>query len=263
MKAYSPISVGRHAPSTCSPKKIRRFLYFILVTVFSIQLYARYTACPCRLCNSFCYNSTHLFIQSTWDNIIYAQLFITYQGSNRICSGNLHFLIDIACVNIQGTTEDTRECQNIVDLISKITAPGSYHEGTGMLQKFLSGMISGTGFAIGRTMDFSFMLATIASLTTSGADTPMKISLPFMASARLPFNSPLFGQLSNLLLPAFMPSLPLYTLPLESHRITSPKFIFSSKRAIAIPAEPAPLMTMRRSCCLLPSALPHLTKQLR
>ena len=49
-----------------------------------------------------------------------------------------------------------------------------------------SGMISGTGLAMANTMASGFMEATISWETVPGADTPMKTSALFMASASVP-----------------------------------------------------------------------------
>ncbi len=49
-----------------------------------------------------------------------------------------------------------------------------------------SGMISGTGLAMAKRMESLFMEATICGVTMPGAETPTKMSAPFMASAREP-----------------------------------------------------------------------------
>ena len=50
----------------------------------------------------------------------------------------------------------------------------------------ITGKISGTGLAIGKTQAPAFMLATISAVTTPGALTPINTSAPRMASASVP-----------------------------------------------------------------------------
>ena len=49
-----------------------------------------------------------------------------------------------------------------------------------------SGMISGTGLAMGNRMGLGAMERTISSVTAPGEDTPMNTSAPFSTSAREP-----------------------------------------------------------------------------
>ena len=50
-----------------------------------------------------------------------------------------------------------------------------------------SGWISGTGFAIAKTMESLFIDFTSLSDTTPGPESPMKMSAPASASPALPF----------------------------------------------------------------------------
>ena len=60
------------------------------------------------------------------------------------------------------------------------------YESKGWVQKLaLSGMISGTGFAIAKIIEPSFIDFTISAVTQFGAENPRKISAPIIASARV------------------------------------------------------------------------------
>ena len=48
----------------------------------------------------------------------------------------------------------------------------------------MSGMISGTGFAIAKIIASLFIDLTISAVTILGADTPTKMSAPLSASAK-------------------------------------------------------------------------------
>ena len=84
-------------------------------------------------------------------------------------------------------------------------------------------MISGTGFAMANRMASEFMEATISWETMPGADTPMKMSAPFMASASVPvFPS---GLVTSIIFSCiqFSPSLFFERMPDLSHRVTLEK----------------------------------------
>ena len=49
-----------------------------------------------------------------------------------------------------------------------------------------SGNISGVGFAIANTIDFSAIVATISFVNIFGAETPINTSFPFTMSANFP-----------------------------------------------------------------------------
>ena len=107
-----------------------------------------------------------------------------------------------------------------------------------------SGMISGVGLAMAKTIPL-FMVETISLVTSPGRDTPMNASAPFNASASLPCSCAklLTWEISSC--PAFKPSSPSQMMPLMSHMITLPKPMLMRCLPIAMPAAPAPLMTMR------------------
>ncbi len=82
-----------------------------------------------------------------------------------------------------------------------------------------SGMISGTGFAMANIMASWFMEAAISLVTILGAETPMKMSAPFKASARVPvFPSRLVTSIMRSCI-QFRPSAPLARMPDLSHMV--------------------------------------------
>ena len=101
-----------------------------------------------------------------------------------------------------------------------------------------SGMISGTGFAMANRMASLFMEATISSVTMPGAETPTKISAPFMASAREPVS--FFGLVTSVIFCCiqFKPSVSLETIPTLSHTTTlqSSFFLPTTFKALMMPA---------------------------
>src|SRR5690554_6542463 len=56
------------------------------------------------------------------------------QLANRVHSGDLHFLVDAGCTNIQRTTEDEGEAQYVVDLVGVVGTTGRHdHVRTGSM----------------------------------------------------------------------------------------------------------------------------------
>ena len=114
-----------------------------------------------------------------------------------------------------------------------------------------SGMISGTGFAIGSTIGFFAIEATISSVTIPGAETPMKMSAPCIASASVPvFLSGLVNSAIAFLAGLSLSS-PLQIMPLLSHIITLFMPWLMSNFAMAMPAAPAPEKTAVQSSIFL------------
>ena len=94
-----------------------------------------------------------------------------------------------------------------------------------------------------KTIASSAIVLTISAVTIFGADTPTKISLPFIAVLRSPWICSLFVFSAISFCAGFIHSSPGAGIPLRSTITTSP--IPSSRRSlqIEIPADPAPLMT--------------------
>ncbi|CRI74706.1 Uncharacterised protein [Chlamydia trachomatis] len=115
-------------------------------------------------------------------------------------------------------------------------------------------MISGTGFAIAKTMLLSFMVLMASTLNTPGAEQPMRTSAPLTASAKVPC---LFSGLTLAMSSCCTRSLlPLSKrMPLEFRMVMFSGFTPSSRsrRAIAVPAAPAPFMTTFTSSIFLPT----------
>ena len=106
-----------------------------------------------------------------------------------------------------------------------------------------SGMISGTGLAMGNTMP-QRMVRTISAVTRPGRDTPMKASAPLRASARVPCSCARLEMWEISSWPGLSPGSPAQMTPLMSHITTLPKPIRMSSFPMAMPAAPAPLMTI-------------------
>ena len=78
--------------------------------------------CHC-LGNCLC----HTFVKRIRDNVICVQLFFVDKTGDGIRCCHLHFIVDVLCSHIQRTAEDTRECQNIVDLVGEIASSCSHN----------------------------------------------------------------------------------------------------------------------------------------
>ena len=104
-------------------------------------------------------------------------------------------------------------------------------------------MISGTGFAIGKTTAPAFIERTISWETICGALTPIKTSASFIASASVPCRSHFV--ISKILCWPLVNVLWMFKIPALSTNNTSPKCISNNSFAMAQPALPAPLITIR------------------
>ena len=113
-------------------------------------------------------------------------------------------------------------------------------------------MISGTGFAIAKTMLLSAMVFRASLLNTPGAEQPMSTSAPLTASANVPclFSGFVFLISSIWTLSRFPLS---KRMPLEFRMVMFSAFTPSSRSsfAIAVPAAPAPLITTLMSSIFL------------
>ncbi len=118
------------------------------------------------------------------------------------------------------------------------------------------GSISGFGFAIAIIMASLFIDLTISGVTQFATDTPRNTSAPFKASAKVPFIMFLFEMFAISSLYLFILTvLPLYIGPFVSQRITSFVPIFIRSFAIAVPAAPAPFITIVISSNFFPISL--------
>ena len=82
------------------------------------------------LLDSFGNNIGNTGIKSLRHNEILVQFFIRYQIGDGQSSGQFHILRNLRGVSLQSTTEDTRESNDIVDLIREVTAACTYDTGT-------------------------------------------------------------------------------------------------------------------------------------
>ena len=114
-----------------------RFVERVAIRVQIIHRFRGDTRFHRGLCHSGGHHGRQAWIEWFWDQIIDAecQLFALI-GSSRfgaggrareLCdprdAGQLHFVIDLCRTHIEGTAEDERETQHIVDLVWKIAAP--------------------------------------------------------------------------------------------------------------------------------------------
>ena len=106
---------------------------------------------------------------------------------------------------------------------------------------------------MGKTIALSFIDATISFVTRFGADTPMKISVFFIASCNVPSLFSLFVISDNSFLYLSKFSLFILMIPFLSHIKISliPRFIRSL--AIELPAAPEPLITTVESSNFFPA----------
>ncbi len=122
-----------------------------------------------------------------------------------------------------------------------------------------SGMISGVGFAMAKTMASFPMVFIISCVKQPGADTPMKTSALFKASASVPRILP---RLVIRLISAcvgFNSDIPSQMTPKRSHRISRFTPMFIKWRAMEMPAAPAPLMTQDTDAISFPTTFTALS----
>ena len=101
-------------------------------------------------------------------------------------------------------------------------------------------MISGSGLDIAKTIGSSFMAFMSAGVRILGADTPTKISLPFMASSRGPSIPSGFIFLTRSLRVSSRFFLSSVRTPLISHRTILLNPYLTKREVMAVPAAPAP-----------------------
>ena len=93
-----------------------------------------YTA-ECAAFYCICYNIGYTRVKCLWHDIVIGKLLIGYEGSDGICSGKFHFFRYLFCTAFQGTLENSRESNNIINLIRKITTACADDFGTGFFCK--------------------------------------------------------------------------------------------------------------------------------
>ena len=123
-----------------------------------------------------------------------------------------------------------------------------------------SGIISGVGFAIAKIIAFSFIVWIHSFLKTFGADTPIKTSASFTTSSNEPFKWSGFEIEANSLWRSCNSGSSSEIAPSISHTITffAPAWIIFL--AIAVPAEPPPLITIFTSSIVFSATFSALIK---
>ena len=72
------------------------------------------------------YSWSNAVVEGGRNDVFCVQFFVRYQTCDCMSSSQFHFFVDLSCVNIQSATEDTRECQNIVDLVWIVGTTGTH-----------------------------------------------------------------------------------------------------------------------------------------
>ena len=116
-------------------------------------------------------------------------------------------------------------------------------------------MISGEGFAIANTTAPLAMERTISADSTSFALTPTNTSASFTASASVPLTPRGFVFAASAVCAELNTSPSSVSTPALSHTTMSPAPAASRNSAIAIPALPAPLITIRAVESSFPTTL--------
>lgn len=75
------------------------------------------TSSPGSICHSLRHGGAHSGIEGGGDDVILVQLFVGDEVCQSICGGDLHFLVDVAGADVEGTTENAGEGQHVVDLV--------------------------------------------------------------------------------------------------------------------------------------------------
>ena len=114
-----------------------------------------------------------------------------------------------------------------------------------------SGMISGTGLAMGNKMGLGAMVLTISGVTTPGEDTPMNRSAPTITSAREPDLSSLLDSSNRAFFSALRSVRAEQMAPLRSQMMASPRPMDFRSLKMAVPAAPAPENTAVMSSIFL------------
>ena len=79
----------------------------------------------CSLSYCFCHSFCDSLIEGIRDDVVSGDLVIRDQICDGVGSSHFHLVIDIRCAYIQSSAENTRESQNIVDLVREIAAAGT------------------------------------------------------------------------------------------------------------------------------------------
>ena len=98
----------------------------------------------CSLSYCFCHSFCDSLIEGIRDDVVSGDLVIRDQICDGVGSSHFHLVVDIRCAYIQSSAENTRESQNIVDLVREIAAAGA-NNSCASLPLPSSGMISGVG----------------------------------------------------------------------------------------------------------------------
>ena len=212
-----------------------------------------HTGLSCCFCNCFGYCRSNSLVKCLWNDIIFRKFFIRDQSAIAFAAAIFIFLIDITCSHIKRTSEHTREYKYIVDLIREIRT-SCCDDSCATFSCFIRHDLRCRVCHCKYNRIICIVL-TISAVTIFGADTPTKISLPFMAALRSPCSCSLFVFLRFPFCAGFIHSSPGARIPLRSTMTTSP--IPSSRRSLQmeIPADPAPLMTTFASENFFPTSL--------
>lgn len=93
------------------------------------RLFARHPAPASGLENSIRHRCFNTGVEGRRNNILFIELVFGDQIRQRLSRSDLHLIVDIACTRVQSPAEDSREYQDIVDLVGIIAAPGGDNSG--------------------------------------------------------------------------------------------------------------------------------------
>ncbi len=72
-------------------------------------------------------------VKGVGENVIGVQLAFVDDGRERVGSGDLHLLIDVAGAAVERTAEDAREREHVVDLVREVASAGADNSSAGFL----------------------------------------------------------------------------------------------------------------------------------
>ena len=104
------------------------------------------------------------------------------------------------------------------------------------------------------TIAFLAIVATISLVTIFGAETPINTSLFFITSTNVPLSPYLLVTANISFCAQFISSESSCIAPFISHKTIFFTFKLSNIFAMAIPAEPAPFITISKSSILFPAS---------
>ena len=63
-------------------------------------------------------------VEDAGDDVVGVEFILWDHVRDRVCGGELHFLVDRAGADLERAFEDAGECEHVVDLVGVVRAPG-------------------------------------------------------------------------------------------------------------------------------------------